>query len=96
VLNSSIKVKVPNGVEDLASTKIGDFETIKNEWQQTSQQFEAYLTAFPTEKLTYSVFKHPLGASFTLSQTLDFCTTHIYHHTKQIERIKADANFPKK
>lgn len=95
VLNSSIKVKVPNGVEDLSPTKIGDFETIKNDWQQTQQNFEIYVKAFPSDKLTYSVFKHPLGAAFTLPQTLDFCTTHIHHHTMQIERIKAAEGFPK-
>lgn len=95
VLNSPLKVKVPNGVGDLAPTKIGDFETIKADWNQNQQYFETYLNAFPTEKLTYSVFKHPLGAAFTLPQTLDFCTTHIHHHTMQIERIKANTDFPK-
>ena len=95
VLNSPLKVKVPNGVESLAPTEIGDFETIKTDWQQTSEKFEHYVAAFPTEKMTYSVFKHPLGAAFTLPQTLDFCTTHIYHHTMQIERIKAAEGFPK-
>ena len=95
VFNSPIKVKVPNGVKDLTPTKIGDFETIKNDWQHTGENFKAYVAVFPDVKLTYSVFKHPLGASFTLSQTLVFCTTHIHHHTKQLERIKAHENFPK-
>ncbi|MGB1205675.1 MAG: DinB family protein [Chitinophagales bacterium] len=95
VLNSPLKVKIPNGVDTLVPSQNIDFETVKTNWEQTTQSFEAYLAAFPSEKLTYSVFKHPLGASFTIAQTIDFCTTHMHHHTMQLERIKADTNFPK-
>lgn len=90
-----LKFKAPK-VEGLSPKEIEPYATVENRWATVRESWRQYLDDFKAEHLQDIVFKHPKAGKFTLLQTLDgFMAAHIKHHIQQLNRIKADPNFPR-
>jgi uncharacterized damage-inducible protein DinB len=87
------KVKVP--VKGLTPNGDTSLEKLIQQSDKNNDVIRAILVDFPSEKLKYSVFKHPVSGAMTMRNTIDFFTNHILHHVHQLNRLEKHANYPK-
>lgn len=86
-----VKIKAPSPV---LYPKGGlDLEQLTKDWTTYRASILKIVNSFPAEKANYTVFKHPLIGPMTMKQTLNFMTTHIRHHIKQMKRIQASEGY---
>ncbi|MDN4165364.1 DinB family protein [Cytophagales bacterium LB-30] len=97
-LRSRRRFRVPKNAEInpfIAEEKIYP-ETIKAEWLNLRDKMKRFLESFPEDKHQHFVFVHPVVGKLNILQTLGFLDDHLYHHRRQVKRIKNHPAFPKR
>lgn len=90
---SGKKVKMP--AAGLAPTGQKNWEELKISSSKTQEELLEFLKGFPQEKLSYSVFKHPVSGGMNMESAVAFFANHVIHHTHQLKRIQKSTSFPK-
>lgn len=88
-LESNRKWKDPtNGVISPKEYELSAFD-IWTEWKSGHEKAWQNAASIFEDKAWFTVqlFKHPLAGYLSLSDTLAFCSAHIHHHIKQLERL---------
>ena len=52
------------------------------------------LAAIPPEKLSWTLFRHPVSGNLDARRGVAFLTAHIDHHRAQVGRIRSSPGFP--
>lgn len=87
------KVKVPvKGLDPQGKTSL---DKLIEQSDKNNDVIQSILVDFPSEKLKYSVFKHPVSGTMTMKNTIGFFTNHIVHHVHQLNRLEKHINYPK-
>ena len=93
-LRSNKKFKVPPRANVAPSGDVS-FGDLTEQWNQLRKDFAEQLNTFDVESAKKLTFKHPRIGYINAHQVLVFLQEHFNHHMKQLDRIKADSNFPK-
>jgi len=87
-----MRFKVP--IKELHPPDGIPLETLRERWNAARENLKMYLDSLETSDLELGIFRHPYAGRITPAQTLDFILIHVYHHFKQMERIRKSAAFP--
>jgi hypothetical protein len=66
-----------------------DYATLKKRWNELHQRIHDFVLQLNPEFYGRQIFNQPAAGRLNLSQTLEFLTYHILHHTYQLERLKS-------
>ncbi|HBH23727.1 MAG TPA: hypothetical protein DDY13_09930 [Cytophagales bacterium] len=86
-LKSPLKFKSPKQVNIDNQIDSIDFSMIMSEWRKKKAVFEHFLNQFPTNRLSFYIFRHPYAGKMNIVQAIKFFNLHISHHEIQIKRI---------
>jgi len=64
-------------------------EELRSRWDRARAGYASALASFGPEDMVRPMMKHPIVGKLTPLQTLTFLETHLAHHGRQIERIRA-------
>lgn len=95
VMQSNIKYKARVDIVLPAAGESQNWEDLKTRWNVPRIAMLNLIDEGSMDVLSKLVYKHPIAGRLTYEQCLEFCRTHLMHHMKQIDRIKAETNFPK-
>lgn len=98
ILNGFLRLPIKFKAPEAASFEprdYYDFKEIRAEWDELREAWKEFLDQFDKPSANKLIFKHPIAGKFNVMQTLQFLGEHVEHHVKQVERIKANENFPK-
>ncbi|RZK32889.1 MAG: DinB family protein [Hymenobacter sp.] len=83
-----LKFKVPPTLPaPPAPEDIVPLPELRAQWQGIRRQLELVLNEFPSNKLNYTVFRHPRAGWLTVGQTVTSILDHLLHHQRQLNRI---------
>lgn len=71
-----------------------NYGEIKEEWDNLRQGWFDFLDQLDKPTVNKPLFKHPMAGKINMQQALQFMYEHVEHHKKQVERIKANPDFP--
>jgi hypothetical protein len=77
----------------IPTNRFGSIEASRNQFKESRARTLAFLKQ--TEDLRDHAIDSPLGKKLDAYQWLLFISAHCERHTKQINEVKADTNFPK-
>ncbi len=92
VLRCGIRVKnpAPSATPDPTVT----FAELEPEWAGERARLHELLESMDERAAGDAGFKHPVAGPLTVEESLAFLAAHVEHHLRQLDRIRADANFP--
>jgi len=93
LLRMPFRFKAPKIVSEVPNS--GDFNQVKDQWDQTRKELRKLLDNLPEEFLNKNIFKHALAGKMNIYQMLSFMDEHFKHHVKQIDRILKSFSFTK-
>lgn len=85
MLQTPLRFKAPEIVSEVPDN--GDFNYVKNQWDQTRKELRKLLDDMPEEFLNKNIFKNAMAGKMNIYQMLGFMEEHFRHHVKQIDRI---------
>lgn len=92
VLRSGIRVRnpVPSVTPDPGVT----FEQLEPEWAAARADTRALFESLDEPALERRGFRHPIAGPLTVFESLEFLASHLEHHHRQLDRIRAHSDYP--
>lgn len=84
-LKSPLKWSAPSYISNPPTYS---YEEIKTKWEQTRNEIQQFVDAYPDKWLGKLVYKHPMGGRQNLERAVESFIYHQIHHKHQINRIK--------
>lgn len=92
-LRYGLRVKAP--VRGVLPAEGVALDAAAKRWGEVHRSLSAHLSGLGGQELSLFVFKHPIGGPMTLGEAIQFMTSHLEHHRRQIARIRQTAAFPR-
>jgi uncharacterized damage-inducible protein DinB len=88
-LRLPFKVSAPVRSADVPDT--AELSDLEREWDEVRNGLRTFVGDLPAELAGRAIYRHPVAGRLSLEQTLRFLIEHLSRHTRQIDRLLADA-----
>lgn len=87
-------IRVKNPAPSAAPDPNVTLDELEPSWAAERARLSGLLESMGEAALADAGFKHPIAGPLNVAETVTFLATHVEHHLRQLDRIRAHPDFP--
>lgn len=87
-------LRVKNPVPQAAPADQPDLQDVRQIWEGARGDLRGHLEGLQVQALSDAAYKHPVAGPLSVEEALVFLNRHLAHHTRQLDRICHQPDFP--